>query len=29
MARALEGLERARLGGQLAAIARWVVGRTH
>jgi geranylgeranyl diphosphate synthase type II len=29
MARALDGLERARLGGQLPAIARWVVGRTN
>jgi geranylgeranyl diphosphate synthase type II len=27
--RALETIERARLGGQLAAIARWVVARTH
>ena len=29
MTRALEGLERAGLGGQLPAIARWVVGRTN
>ncbi len=29
MARALEGLERAGLAGQLPAIARWVVGRTN
>jgi geranylgeranyl diphosphate synthase type II len=28
MTRAVEGLGRAGLGGQLAAIARWVVGRT-
>ena len=27
--RALDTLERAGLGGQLAAIARWVVARTH
>jgi geranylgeranyl pyrophosphate synthase len=29
MTRALDGLERAGLGGQLPAIARWVVGRTN
>jgi len=29
MTRALEGLERAGLGGELPAIARWVVGRTN
>ncbi len=29
VARAIEGLHGARLGGQLPAIAQWVVGRTH
>jgi geranylgeranyl pyrophosphate synthase len=29
LTRAIEGLERAGLGGQLPAIARWVVGRTN
>jgi geranylgeranyl diphosphate synthase, type II len=29
MVRALDALERAQLGGQLPAIARWVVARTH